>query len=83
MFPYKPKKYYRNYDKIKGKKVQGIMISNRKDDKQDNNDGWHASLTEEGSRDLIIDKMNNNGTDGKIQYGWIEYNFDMRIAVIP
>jgi len=75
MVPYTPKKYYRNYDKIKGKKVQGIMLSD--------SDGWHASLKEKASRELIVDIMNKNDTDGKIQYGWIEYNFKMSITVTP
>lgn len=74
---------FRNYDKIKGEQVQGIMISNRKDEKKDNIKGWHASLKEKESRERIIDMMNKNGTDGKIQYGWIEYNFKMSITVTP
>ena len=73
----------RNYDQIKGEQVQGIMISNRKDEKKDNIKGWHASLKEKASRELIIDIMNKNDTDGKIQYGWIEYNFKMSITVTP
>lgn len=51
----KPKKYYRNYDKIKGKKVQGIMLSN--------SDGWHASLKDVASRNQIIDIMNDNSIE--------------------
>ncbi|WP_456104267.1 hypothetical protein [Phascolarctobacterium succinatutens] len=74
MNPNKPKKYYRNYDKIKGKKVQGIMLSN--------SDGWHASLKDVASRNQIIDIMNDNSIE-KIQYAWIEYNFKMSITVTP
>ena len=75
MNPNKPKKYYRNYDKIKGKKVQGIMLSN--------SDGWHASLKDVASRNQIIDIMNDNSIGKKIQYAWIEYNFKMSITVTP
>lgn len=75
MNPNKPKKYYRNYDKIKGKKVQGIMLSN--------SDGWHASLKDVASRNQIIDIMNANSIEKKIQYAWIEYNFKMSITVTP
>lgn len=75
MNPNKPKKYYRNYDKIKGKKVQGIMLSN--------SDGWHASLKDVASRNQIIDIMNDNSIEKKIQYAWIEYNFKMSITVTP
>ena len=75
MNPNKPKKYYRDYDKIKGKKVQGIMLSN--------SDGWHASLKDVASRNQIIDIMNDNSIEKKIQYAWIEYNFKMSITVTP
>ena len=75
MNPNIPKKYYRNYDKIKGKKVQGIMLSN--------SDGWHASLKDVASRNQIIDIMNDNSIEKKIQYAWIEYNFKMSITVTP
>lgn len=75
MNPNKPKNYYRNYDKIKGKKVQGIMLSN--------SDGWHASLKDVASRNQIIDIMNDNSIEKKIQYAWIEYNFKMSITVTP
>lgn len=75
MNPNKPTKYYRNYDKIKGKKVQGIMLSN--------SDGWHASLKDVASRNQIIDIMNDNSIEKKIQYAWIEYNFKMSITVTP
>ena len=75
MNPNKPKKYYRNYDKIKGKKVQVIMLSN--------SDGWHASLKDVASRNQIIDIMNDNSIEKKIQYAWIEYNFKMSITVTP
>ena len=74
MNPHKPKKYYRNYDKIKGKKVQGIMLSN--------SDGWHPSL-DESTRRTLTDIMNSNGTAGIIQYVFFEYNFNMRIEVTP
>lgn len=60
MNPNKPKKYYRNYDKIKGKKVQGIMLSN--------SDGCHASLKDVASRNQIIDIMNDNSIEKKIQW---------------
>ena len=75
MVPCTPKKYYRNYDKIGGKKVQGIMLSN--------SDGWHASLKDVASRNQIIDIMNDNSIEKKIQYAWIEYNFKMSITVTP
>lgn len=73
----------RNYDQIKGEQVQGIMISNRKDEKKDNIKGWHTSLKDASSRNQIIDQMNDNSIKKKIQYGWIEYNFKMSITVTP
>lgn len=66
---------YRNYDKIKGKKVLGIMLSN--------SDGWHASLKDEKNRKPIIDIMNENGTDEKIQYCCLEYKLSTSITVTP
>ena len=74
MVPYTPKKYYRNYDKIEGKKVQGIMLSDSA--------GWHSSL-DELTRRKITDIMNTNGTAGIIQYIFLEYNFKMSITVTP
>lgn len=68
----------RNYDKITGKKVQGIMISNRRDDDK----GWHPSL-DELTRRKITDIMNTNGTAGIIQYIFLKYNFKMSITVTP
>lgn len=68
----------RNYDKITGKKVQGIMISNRRDDDK----GWHPSL-DELTRRKITDIMNTNGTAGIIQYTFLKYNFKMSITVTP
>ena len=54
-----------------------------KDEKKDNIKGWHEKKKKKASRELIIDRMNKNDTDGKIQYGWIEYNFKMSITVTP
>ena len=68
----------RNYDKITGKKVHGIMISNRRDDDK----GWHSSL-DELTRRKITDIMNTNGTAGIIQYIFLKYNFKMSITVTP
>lgn len=68
----------RNYDKITGKKVHGIMISNRRDDDK----GWHSSL-DELTRRKITDIMNTNGTAGIIQYTFLKYNFKMSITVTP
>lgn len=69
---------YRNYDKIKGKKVKGIMLSNRRDDDK----GWHSSL-DTSTRRKITDIMNTNGTAGIIQYMFLKYNFKMSITVTP
>lgn len=74
IFPYKPKKYYRNYDKIGGKKVQGIMLSD--------SNGWHPSL-DELTRRKITNIMNTNSTAGIIQYTFFKYNFKMSITVTP
>lgn len=74
MVPYTPKKYYRNYDKIEGKKVQGIMLSD--------SGGWHPSL-DKLTRRKITDIMNTNGTAGIIQYTFFKYNFKMSITVTP
>lgn len=68
----------RNYDKITGKKVQGIMMSNRRDDDK----GWHPSL-DELTRRKITDIMNTNGTAGIIQYTFLKYNSKMSITVTP
>ena len=72
MNPHTPKKYYRNYDKITGKKVQGIMLSN--------SDGWHPSLKDEKNRNPIIDIMNENGTDRKIQYCCLDYKLSITVT---
>lgn len=48
-----------------------------------NSDGWHASLKDVASRNQIIDIMNDNSIEKKIQYAWIEYNFKMSITVTP
>ena len=74
MVPCTPKKYYRNYDKIGGKKVQGIMLSD--------SNGWHPSL-DELTRRKITNIMNTNSTAGIIQYTFFKYNFKMSITVTP
>lgn len=70
---------YRNYDKIQAARVKGIMISNYcnvtlleilvgiKD-----NIGWDRLLNS-ATRDEIKKVMNNNGTNGKIQYDFVSY----------
>lgn len=68
----------RSYNKINGKQVKGIMLSNRRDDDK----GWHSSL-DESTRRKITDIMNTNGTAGIIQYMFLKYNFKMSITVTP
>lgn len=71
---------YCNYDKIQAARVKGIMISNyystmnllialvgSKREK-----GWHIMLNS-ATRDEIKKVMNNNGTNGKIQYDFVSY----------
>lgn len=70
---------YRNYDKIQAARVKGIMISDNynatlieilagtKDDI-----GWDRLLNS-ATRDEIKKVMNNNGTNGKIQYDFVSY----------
>ena len=60
----------RSYDKIKGKKVKGIMLSNS------NRKGWHASLKNVASRNKIINIMNANGMFEAIQYEFLEYQLN-------
>ena len=59
----------RSYDKIKGKKVKGIMLSNS------NRKGWHSSL-DKSTRRKITDIMNANGTAGIIQYMFLKYQLN-------
>ena len=68
----------RSYNKINGKQVKGIMLSNRRDDDK----GWHSSL-DESTRRKITDIINTNGTAGIIQYMFLKYNFKMSITVTP
>lgn len=58
---------YRSYNKINGKQVKGIMLSN--------SDGWHPSL-DKSTRRIITDIMNTNGTAGIIQYVFFEYQLN-------
>lgn len=60
---------YRNYDKIKGKQVKGIMLSNS------NRKGWHSSLVPP-IRTAIEKIMNANGMSGAIQYEFLEYQLN-------
>lgn len=70
---------YRNYDKIQAARVKGIMISNYcaatllailAGTKYDI--GWDRLLNS-ATRDEIKKVMNNNGTNGKIQYDFVSY----------
>lgn len=70
---------YRNYDKIQAARVKGIMISNYCNatlleilvgTKYDI--GWDRLLNS-ATRDEIKKVMNNNGTNGKIQYDFVSY----------
>lgn len=65
----------RNYDKITGKKVQGIMLSNSNSNRKIKIKGWHASLGAP-SRTRIEQIMNDNGMPGAIQYKFLEYKLD-------
>lgn len=58
---------YRSYDKIGGKKVKGIMLSN--------SNRWHSRL-DALSRTEIKDIMNDNGMFGAIQYEFLEYKLN-------
>lgn len=60
---------YRSYDKIKGKQVKGIMLSNS------NRKGWHSSLGKP-TRNEIKRIMNANGMFGAIQYEFLEYQLN-------
>lgn len=60
---------YRSYDKIGGKKVKGIMLSNS------NRKGWHSSLVPP-IRTAIEKIMNANGMSGAIQYEFLEYQLN-------
>lgn len=60
---------YRSYDKIGGKQVMGIMLSNS------NRKGWHSSL-DALSRTKIKKIMNKNGMPGAIQYEFLEYKLN-------
>lgn len=60
---------YRSYDKIAGKKVNGIMISNS------NRKGWHSSL-DALSRTKIKQIMNENDMSEAIQYEFLEYKLN-------
>lgn len=60
---------YRSYDKIGGKKVKGIMLSNS------NRKGWHSSLGKP-TRNEIERIMNANGMFGAIQYEFLEYHLN-------
>lgn len=71
--------FYSNYDKIQAARVKGIMISNYcaatllailAGTKYDI--GWHRLLIS-ATRDEIKKVMNNNGTNGKIQYDFVSY----------
>lgn len=60
---------YRSYDKIGGKKVKGIMLSNS------NRKGWHSSLVPP-IRTAIEKIMNANGMSGAIKYEFLEYQLN-------
>lgn len=60
---------YLSYDKIKGKQVKGIMLSNS------NRKGWHSSLVPP-IRTAIEKIMNANGMSGAIQYEFLEYQLN-------
>lgn len=60
---------YRSYDKIGGKQVKGIMLSNS------NRKGWHSSLGKP-TRNEIERIMNANGMSGAIQYEFLEYQLN-------
>ncbi len=60
---------YRSYDKIGGKKVKGIMLSDS------NRKGWHSSL-DALSRTEIKEIMNENDMSEAIQYEFLEYQLN-------
>ena len=60
---------YRSYDKIGGKKVKGIMLSNS------NRKGWHSSL-DKPTRNKIKEIMNKNDMSEAIQYEFLEYQLN-------
>lgn len=66
---------YRSYNKIAGKQVKGIMLSNSNSNRKIKIKGWHASLGAP-SRTGIEKIMNNNGMSGAIQYEFLEYKLD-------
>lgn len=60
---------YRSYDKIGGKKVKGIMLSNS------NRKGWHSSL-DKPTRNKVKEIMNKNDMSEAIQYEFLEYQLN-------
>lgn len=60
---------YRSYNKINGKQVKGIMLSNS------NRKGWHSSLGKQ-TRNEIEKIMNANGMYKAIQYEFLEYQLN-------
>lgn len=60
---------YRSYNKINGKQVKGIMLSNS------NRKGWHSSLGKP-TRKEIERIMNANGMHKAIQYEFLEYQLN-------
>lgn len=60
---------YRSYDKIGGKKVKGIMLSNS------NRKGWHSSL-DKPTRNKVKEIMNENDMSEAIQYEFLEYQLN-------
>lgn len=64
---------YRSYNKIAGKQVKGIMLSNSNSNRKIK--GWHASL-DALSRTEIERIMNNNDMFGAIQYEFLEYKLN-------
>ena len=64
---------YRSYNKIAGKQVKGIMLSNS--NRKIKIKGWHASL-DALSRTKIKEIMNKNGMSEAIQYEFLEYKLD-------
>ncbi|WP_293693047.1 hypothetical protein [uncultured Phascolarctobacterium sp.] len=66
---------YRSYNKIAGKQVKGIMLSNSNSNRKIKIKGWHASL-DALSRTKIKEIMNKNGMSEAIQYEFLEYKLD-------
>lgn len=60
---------YHSYDKIGGKKVKGIMLSNS------NRKGWHSSL-DKPTRNKVKEIMNKNDMSEVIQYEFLEYQLN-------